>query len=63
MKVWADYLFLVLHGVPEEVQFLISDDDIIWVMVPSGHEDVVLDDDDGIYEKYDNFKSFHHQMK
>ena len=31
-------------------------------MVPSsGHEDVILDEDDSIYEKSDKFKSFHHQ--
>jgi len=61
VKVWADYLFHILNGVPEEVQFPISDDDIIWMMVSSGHKDVILDEDDGIYEKSDKFKSFHHQ--
>jgi len=38
MKVWADYLFPVLDDAPENVQFSISDDDIIWVTVSSGHE-------------------------
>jgi len=61
MKVWADYLFPILDGAPEEVQFPIPDNDIIWMMVSSGQEDVVLDEDDDIYEKGDKFKSFHHQ--
>ena len=43
MKVWADYLFPILDGAPEEVQFLISNDDIIRVMASIGHEDIVLD--------------------
>ena len=61
VKVWADYLFPVLYGAQEEVQFPISGDDIIWMIVSSGHEDVILDEDDGIYEKGDKFKSFHHK--
>ena len=60
-EAWADYLFPVLDGAPEEVQFPISDDDIIRVMVFSGYEDVVLDEDDGIFEKGNKFKSFHYQ--
>ena len=61
MKAWADYLFPILDDALEEVQFPISDDVIIQMMVSSGHEDVILDEDDGIYEKGDKFKSFHHQ--
>jgi len=30
-------------------------------MVSSGHEDVILDEDDDIYKKGDRFKSFHRQ--
>jgi len=30
------------------------------MMVFSGHEDIVLDEDDGIYEKGDKFKIFDH---
>ena len=32
-------------------------------MTSSGHEDIVLEEDNGIYEKGDRFKSFHHQAK
>jgi len=61
MKVWANYLFPILHDAREEVQFPISNNDIIRMMVSSGHKDVVLDEDDGIYEKGDRFKNFHRQ--
>ena len=61
MKVWAEYLFPILDDAPEEVQFLISDEDITQMMAASGHRDVILDEDNGIYEKGDRFKSFHHQ--
>jgi len=32
-------------------------------MISSAHEDIVLKENDGIYEKGDKFKSFHHQAK
>jgi len=32
-------------------------------MVSIAHEDVILEEDDGIYEKSDKFKSFHQQAK
>jgi len=63
IKVWADYLFPVLDGVLEDVQFLISDDDIHQKIVSSAHEDVILEEDDRIFEKGDKFKSFHRQAK
>jgi len=61
MKVLVDYLFPVLDDAPKEVQFPVSDDDIIRMMLSSEHENVVLDEDDGIYKKGNKFKSFHHQ--
>ena len=63
IKVWADYLFSILDGVPEDVQFSIPEEDIRQKMVSSAHEDIVLEEDDGIYERGDRFKSFHHQAK
>jgi len=63
IKVWADYLFLVLDGAPENIQFSIPDDDINQKMISSAHEDVVLEEEDGSYEKSDRFKSFHRQAK
>ena len=59
IKVWVDYLFSILGDASEEVQFPISDVDINWKMTSSGHEDIVLEKDDNIYEKGDRFKSFH----
>ena len=32
-------------------------------MISSAHEDVILEEDDGICDKGDKFKSFHHQTK
>ena len=32
-------------------------------MVSSAHEDVILEEEDEIYEKGDRFKSFHYQVK
>jgi len=32
-------------------------------MISNAHEDIVLEEDDGIYEKDDMFKSFHRQEK
>ena len=61
MKTWQDYLFFILDDVLKEVQFPISAEDIARVMATSGQGDVVLDEDDDIYEKSDRFKSFHHQ--
>ena len=59
IKVWVDYLFPILDDAPKEVQFLISDDDIIRMMASNGHEDIILKEDDDIYKKGDRFKSFH----
>jgi len=58
MKVSVDYLFPVMDDALEEVQFPISDDDIIRMMVSSGYKDVVLDEDDGIYEKVISSRAF-----
>ena len=63
IKVWADYLFPILDGALEDVQFPIPEEDIRQKIISSAHEDVVLEEDDGIYEKGDRFRSFHHQVK
>ena len=63
IKVWAYYLFPNLDDALEEVQFSISDADINQKMISSGHEDVILDEDDSVYEKGDKIKSFHYQAK
>ena len=58
IKVWTNYLFSVLDGASENIQFPIPDDDINQKMIFSAHEDVVLEEDDRIYENGDRFKSF-----
>ena len=63
IKGWADYLFPILDVAPEDVQFLISEEDIRHKMIFSAHEDIILEEDDGIYKKGDKFKSSHHQAK
>ena len=63
IKVWADYLFPLLDGAPENIQSPISDDDIHQKMISSAHEDVVLKEDDRIYVEGDRFKRFHRQAK
>ena len=38
-----------------------AENDIARMMASSGHGDVILDEDDEIYEKGNMFTSFHHQ--
>ena len=63
IKIWVDHLFSILDDATKEVQFPISDIDINRKMISSGHEDVVLEEDDDIYKKGDRVKSFHLQAK
>jgi len=63
LKVWADYVIPILKDALEENQFPVAKEDIAWVMASSGHDDVILGEDDRIYEKGDKFKSFLHQAK
>ena len=61
LKSWANYLFPTLEGNLDEIQSPVAENDIARMMASSGHGDVVLDEDNEIYEKGDVFKSFHHQ--
>jgi len=61
LKSWADYLFPTLEEAPEEARFTVVEEDILRMMREHDHGDVVLEEDDGIYEKGDTLKSFHHQ--
>jgi len=54
-------LFITLEGIPEAIHVPVSDEDSTAMMAVSGHGDVILEADDGIYEKGDSFKSFNHQ--
>jgi len=63
LKSWADYLFLTLKKAPKEAQFGWIEEDILRMMREHDHGDVVLEEDDGIYERGDILKSFHHQAR
>ena len=63
LKSWADYLFPTLESVPEEIHTLVADVDIKGMMTVSGHGDIVLEEDNVIYERGGSFKSFHHQAR
>ena len=63
LKSWADYMFSTLESMPEEIHIPVTDVNIEAMMVVSGHGDVILDEDDGIYKKGDSLKSFHHQAR
>jgi len=54
-------LFPGLEGALEEIQTKVADVDIETMMVVSRHGDIILEEDDRIYEKGDKFKSFHRQ--
>jgi len=54
-------MFPLLDRASAELQIHMADKQISKAMVTSGHIDVVLEEDDGEYEKGDTFLSFHHQ--
>ena len=54
-------MFPTLEGVLEEIQVQVVDKDIAAMMESSGHGNVVLEEDVGVNEIGDSFKSFHHQ--
>ena len=61
LKSCIDCLLSVLDGVPKDIQVTIADADISKMIASSGHGDIVLKEDDGIYEKGNTFKSLHRQ--
>ena len=50
-----------LENAPEEAHYGVVEEDIFQRMREHIHGDIVLEEDDGIYEKGDVFRSFHHQ--
>jgi len=62
-KYWGDYLFPNLENTPEEAQCGVVDEDIFRRMKEHAQGDIVLEEDDGIYEKGDILRSFHHQAR
>ena len=53
LKSWAYYLFFTLEKAPEEARFGVVEEDILRMMREHDHGDVVLKEDDDIYEKGD----------
>ena len=56
-------MFPTLEEAPEEAQFRVVEEHILRMMREHDHEDAILKEDDGIYEKGDILKSFHHQAR
>ena len=54
-------MFPNLENAPEEAQCGVADEDIFRRMMHHAQGDIVLEEDDGIYEKGDVLRSFHHQ--
>ena len=61
LKSWVEYLFLVMDGPLENLQTPVLDKMIAKAMEVGEHEDVVLEVNDGEYERGDTFLSFHCQ--
>jgi len=59
LKSWANYLFPTLEGALDEIQLLVAENDITRKIASTRHGDVLYEDD-RIYEKGNEFKSFHH---
>ena len=60
---WGGYLFLNLENAHEEAHCGVADEDIFRRMGQHAQGDIVLEKDDGIYEKGDILRSFHHQAR
>ena len=54
---WVEYLFPIADGPVENIQALVSERKIAQAMKVRNHEDVVLEEDDGVYERGDVFLS------
>ena len=54
-------MFLTLDDAFYEIQVPVAREHIDAMMSSNGLDEVVLEEDDGIYEKGDKFKSFHRQ--
>jgi len=63
LKSWGNYLFPNLEDAPEAAHCGIADEDIFRRMQEHSQGDMVLEEDDGIYEKGDILRSFHYQAR
>ena len=62
LKSWENYLFPNLKSAPGEAHCGVADEDIFRRMKEHAQGDIVLEEDDGIYEKSYVHRSFHHQV-
>ena len=62
LKSWENYLFPDLEGTPEAAHCGVADEDIFRRMQEHSQGDLILDEDDGPYEKGDILRSFHHRL-
>ena len=61
LKSWVEYLFSVVDGSVENLQISVSNRRIAKAMKAGEHEDIILEEDNGEYERGDTFLSFHRQ--
>jgi len=62
-KSWGNYLFPNLEDAPEAAHCGVADEKIFRRMKEHAQGDIILEEDDGIYEKGDLLRSFHHQAR
>ena len=53
-------MFPNLEDAPEAAHCGVTDEDIFWRIQEHSQGDMVLEEDDGTYEKGDILRSFHH---
>ena len=58
LKSWGNYLFPDLEGTPEAAHCRVADEDIFCRMQEHSQGDLILEEDDGPYEKGDILRSF-----
>jgi len=62
-KELGNYLFPNLEDAPESAHYGVVDEDIFRRMKEHAQGDIILEEDDGIYEKGDILRSFHYQAR
>ena len=62
-KSWGNYLFPNLEDGPKAAHRGVADEDIFRRMQEHSQGDIILEEDDGPYEKGDILWSFHHQAR
>ena len=63
LKSWGDYLFPDMENTPEVAHCGIVDEDIFSRMQKHSQGDLIVEEDDGPYEKGDVLRSFHYQAR